>query len=63
MTELSRIDYIAKEDVIDFMGKLPDECIDLIVTDPPYLINYKTNYRKKIIDFQKLFKTMTIRNW
>ena len=46
MDKLNKVDYIAKEDVIEFMGKLPDECIDLIVTDPPYLINYKTNWRK-----------------
>lgn len=25
--------------------KIPDESIDLIVTDPPYLIQYKTNHR------------------
>ena len=28
------------------MKELPDESIDLIVTDPPYLISYKTNHRK-----------------
>ncbi|UVD42540.1 putative adenine-specific DNA methyltransferase [Staphylococcus phage vB_SauM-V1SA19] len=28
------------------MKKIPDNSIDLIVTDPPYLINYKTNRRK-----------------
>lgn len=39
------IDKIHNADCIKEMKKLPDECIDLIVTDPPYLINYKTNYR------------------
>ncbi len=34
-------------DVIDFMTTLPDESIDLVVTDPPYLISYKTNRRKE----------------
>ena len=28
------------------MQEMPDESIDLIVTDPPYLMKYKTNYRK-----------------
>ena len=28
------------------MSKLPDESIDMILTDPPYLMNYKTNHRK-----------------
>ncbi|NDO43208.1 site-specific DNA-methyltransferase [Thomasclavelia cocleata] len=28
------------------MKQIPDESVDLIVTDPPYLMNYKTNRRK-----------------
>lgn len=56
MTELNKIDYIAKEDVIDFMKKMPDSCIDLIVTDPPYLINYKTNWRKESHKFSDVIK-------
>lgn len=56
MTELSKVDYIAKEDVIDFMKKMPDSCIDLIVTDPPYLINYKTNHRKENHRFSEVIQ-------
>lgn len=33
-------------DCLELMKKIPDNSIDLIVTDPPYLIKYKTNYRK-----------------
>ena len=33
-------------DCLEIMKDIPDESIDLVVTDPPYLINYKTNYRK-----------------
>jgi len=33
-------------DCLEVMKEIPKECIDLILTDPPYLINYKTNYRK-----------------
>ena len=33
-------------DVLEGMEKIGDESIDLIVTDPPYLIDYKTNHRK-----------------
>ena len=35
-------------DCIEEMNKLIDECVkvDLIITDPPYGINYKTNHRK-----------------
>ena len=33
-------------DCLEGMKDIKDCSIDLIVTDPPYLINYKTNYRK-----------------
>lgn len=33
-------------DCIEGMKKIKDSSVDLIVTDPPYLISYKTNYRK-----------------
>ena len=31
---------------LDYMPIIPSESVDLVVTDPPYLINYKTNRRK-----------------
>jgi len=31
---------------LEIMKDVDDKSIDLIVTDPPYLIKYKTNYRK-----------------
>ena len=40
------------DDCLDVMKKIENESIDLIVTDPPYLIKYKTNHRKnKYHDF------------
>lgn len=33
-------------DCLKGMGMIPDNSIDLIVTDPPYLMRYKSNYRK-----------------
>ena len=41
-----RID-LRQGDCLEIMKDIPDSSIDLIVTDPPYLINYKTNRRKK----------------
>ena len=35
-----------KGDCLEVMKDIPNESIDLIVTDPPYLIKYKTNRRK-----------------
>ena len=34
------LDIIYNEDCIEGMKSIPDESVDLIVTDPPYLINY-----------------------
>ncbi|MCK9442548.1 MAG: site-specific DNA-methyltransferase [Methanothrix sp.] len=31
---------------LDLLNNIPDNYVDLIVTDPPYLMNYKTNRRK-----------------
>ena len=41
--ELNRI---YNEDCLEGMERIPDGSVDLIVTDPPYLINYKTGHRK-----------------
>lgn len=35
-----------KGNCLEVMKDIPNESIDLIVTDPPYLIKYKTNRRK-----------------
>ncbi|KKK96175.1 hypothetical protein LCGC14_2665380 [marine sediment metagenome] len=32
-------------EALDVLERLPDECIDLIATDPPYGISYKTSHR------------------
>lgn len=33
-------------DCLSLIKQFPKECIDLIITDPPYAISYKTNRRK-----------------
>ena len=40
------LNKIYHENCMLTMSKIPDEYVDLIVTDPPYLVNYKTGYRK-----------------
>ncbi len=40
-------DTIYQGDCLVGMQGLPPHSIDLIVTDPPYLISYKTNYRRE----------------
>ena len=34
-----------KGDCFDHLSQIKNESVDLIITDPPYFINYKTNYR------------------
>lgn len=40
------LNKIYNEDCLEGMKRIPDNSVDLIVTDPPYLVNYKTNRRK-----------------
>lgn len=35
-------------DCMDVMSKIEDESVDLVVTDPPYLMNYVSHRRKEI---------------
>ena len=39
---------------IEFMKTLESESVDLIVTDPPYLMDYQSNRRKKEDRFDKI---------
>ena len=34
-------------DCLNYMKKIPSESIDLIVTDPPYLMDFQSNHRKR----------------
>ena len=34
-------------DCLEYMKKIPSESIDLIVTDPPYLMDFQSNHRKR----------------
>ncbi|GHU60231.1 hypothetical protein AGMMS49975_29070 [Clostridia bacterium] len=38
MSGVSVVDIIYNNDCMTGMRKLPDDCIDLIVTDPPYIM-------------------------
>ena len=40
------LNKIYNEDCLEGMKRIPDGSVDLIVTDPPYLMNYKTGRRK-----------------
>src|SRR5699024_8082431 len=40
------LNKIYNEDYLVSMKHIPDGSVDLIVTEPPYLVNYKTGRRK-----------------
>ena len=41
-------------DCLEVMGKLERNSVDLVVTDPPYLMDYQSNRRKKEDRFDKI---------
>ena len=43
-------DKIYNGDCLEGMRGLPDKCIDIVVTDPPYLIDYQSKRRTKKFD-------------
>jgi site-specific DNA-methyltransferase (adenine-specific) len=45
---------IHNTDCLAFMKQLPDKCIDLILTDPPYGINYQSNMRTRSDKFARI---------
>lgn len=39
------LNQIHNADCLEFMKQLPDKCIDLVLTDPPYGMEFQSNYR------------------
>ena len=52
---ISKDDYkLYQGDCLNIMKDIKNESVDLIVTDPPYLIDYQSNRRKKMDKFNKI---------
>ena len=41
-------------DCLEVMDKIKNDTVDLVITDPPYLMNYQSNRRKKEDRFDKI---------
>ena len=41
------IGKITCADCLDILKQLPDKCIDLVLTDPPYGMSFQSNYRQE----------------
>ena len=48
------LNKIYNEDCLEGMKRIPDKSIDMILTDPPYMMNYQSNRRKKENRFDKI---------
>lgn len=44
------LNKIYQMDCLEGMKMVPDGSVDLIITDPPYLIDYQSNFRKQKFD-------------
>ena len=53
-----RTDVIYNGDCIQGLKRLPDNSVDLVVTDPPY--NLTQNKWEKDIDFKQLFLLLSL---
>lgn len=42
-------DYIEQGDCMDLMQKIPDQSVDLIVTDPPYSTPIMTGFGRQLV--------------
>ena len=41
---------IINADCLDILKQLPDKCVDLVLTDPPYGISFQSNFRQEKYD-------------
>lgn len=51
------INRIINADCLDILRELPDKCVDLVLTDPPYGINAGKNIRKGTQHGKALYKS------
>ena len=50
-------------DCLELMKDIPDGSVDMIVTDPPYGMNYQSNRRKITPQFEKIQGDVDINDW
>ncbi len=49
-----KINKIIQADCLDYLKSLPDRCVDCIVSDPPYGVNFKNDFYNDNADFVKI---------
>jgi len=48
------INKVIQGDCLEMMKHIPDKCVDLVLTDPPYGIDYQSNMRVMSEKFEKI---------
>lgn len=48
-----KINKIIQADCLDYLKELPDRCVDCVVSDPPYGVNFKNDFYNDNADFVK----------
>jgi site-specific DNA-methyltransferase (adenine-specific) len=51
---LLELDKVHLGDCLELMREIPDKSIDMVLTDPPYLMNYRSNRRVKSDKFKRI---------
>lgn len=41
------VNKVIQGDCLEVMKQMPDKCVDLIITDPPYGMEFRSNYRRE----------------
>lgn len=49
-----KINKIIQADCLEYLKSLPDRCVDCIVSDPPYGVNFKNDFYNDNADFVKI---------
>jgi site-specific DNA-methyltransferase (adenine-specific) len=44
------VNEIVLGDCVDVMRSMPDECVDFVLTDPPYLVNYRDRTGRTLLN-------------
>ena len=50
-----KLNHIANQDCLEYLKTLPDNCVDLVVTDPPYNVSQKNDIKYKGLNITKNF--------
>jgi len=51
---MENLNKIIQSDCLEYLRSLPDECVDLVLIDPPYGVNFKNDFYDDSAEFVKI---------